>query len=256
PVLLPPQKEQVAIADVLSTWDQAIEKTERLIAAKGKRFSWLLNKLISKGDVNGEWRRVTLGEIGEISSAGVDKKSHSGEVTVRLINYLDVYRRDLIYSNELSHSVTAPPAQAERCSVRKGDVFFTPSSEVPYDIGHSAVSMETIPDAVHSYHVVRFRLKEEMDLLYRAYAFKSRDFYRQAERLCDGSGQRYVISQNNFRQMEVSIPPLDQQRNIAITLNTAREEVDLLKRQANAYRQQKRGLMQRLLTGQWRVKLM
>jgi type I restriction enzyme, S subunit len=250
----PPRNEQEMIVHNLSTWDKAIEKVERLITVKEIQFSWLLNKLISEGNWSGKWKKVKLGELGEISSAGVDKKSKHGEVSVRLINYLDVYRRDLIYSNELFHSVTAQPAQAGRCSVRKGDIFFTPSSEVPYDIGHSAVAMEDIPDAVYSYHVVRLRLKENVDLLYRAYAFKSQEFYRQAERLCDGSGQRYVISQSNFRRMEVSIPPLSQQKIIAKILNTAQKEIDLLKKQLEAYRKQKRGLMQKLLTGQWWIK--
>ena len=55
--------------------------------------------------------------------------------------------------------------------------------------------------------------------------------------------------------VSVPIPPLDQQKQIASTLNTARQEIDLLKKQAEAYRKQKRGLMQKLLTGQWRVRI-
>ena len=254
PLLLPPRNEQEGITHLLSTWDTAIENMERLLEAKEKLYSWLLNRLIDQGSVKGEWRRVKLGEVGEISSAGVDKKNSQGEIPVRLVNYLDVYRRDLIYSHELNHFVTAPPNQAKRCSVKKGDIFFTPSSEVRDDIGHSAVTMEDIPDAVYSYHVVRLRLHENWDLHYRAYAFKSQNFYKQAQMLCDGSGQRYVISQNNFKNIEVSVPPLDQQKKISSILNTAHQEIDLLKKQAEAYRTQKRGLMQKLLTGQWCVK--
>jgi len=47
PVLLPPLPEQKAIANLLSTWDEAIEKTERLIQAKERCFRWLLRKLMS-----------------------------------------------------------------------------------------------------------------------------------------------------------------------------------------------------------------
>jgi type I restriction enzyme S subunit len=52
----------------------------------------------------------------------------------------------------------------------------------------------------------------------------------------------------------VLIPSLEQQKQIASILNTARQEIDLQKRQAEAYRKQKRGLMQKLLTGTWRVR--
>jgi len=50
------------------------------------------------------------------------------------------------------------------------------------------------------------------------------------------------------------MPPIEEQKQIAATLNTAHEEIDLLKKQAEAFRKQKRGLMQKLLTGEIRVK--
>jgi type I restriction enzyme S subunit len=56
-------------------------------------------------------------------------------------------------------------------------------------------------------------------------------------------------------KVTVPLPPIDQQKQIAAILTTARQEIHLLKKQAEAYRRQKRGLMQKLLTGEWRVKL-
>lgn len=51
----------------------------------------------------------------------------------------------------------------------------------------------------------------------------------------------------------VGLVPIKEQKKIAAILTTARQEIDLLKMQANAYRRQKCGLMQRLLTGEWRA---
>jgi type I restriction enzyme S subunit len=51
------------------------------------------------------------------------------------------------------------------------------------------------------------------------------------------------------------MPLFKEQQQIAATLNTARDEIDLLKKQAEAFRRQKRGLMQKLLTGEWRVRV-
>jgi len=67
PVLFPRCEEQNKIVNLLSTWDAAIEKTEKLIEAKEKRFSWLLNRLINQGSVKEEWRRVKLGDVVEIN---------------------------------------------------------------------------------------------------------------------------------------------------------------------------------------------
>ena len=252
--MLPPLPEQKAIAGILENWDKAIEKTEKLITEKERQFDWLVKTLISDQMDNPAWQRIRLGSIGEISSAGVDKKIVEGEKNVRLINYLDVFRRDTIYSEDLGHTVTAPDTKISKCSVRKGDIFFTPSSEVREDIGHSAVAMEDMPDVVYSYHVVRLRPFIKLDLLYSAYAFKAYSFYKQASKFADGSGQRYVISQNNFRKMEISLPTLAEQGRIAEILDTGKREINCLKSHVERYRRQKQALMQKFLTGNWRVK--
>lgn len=62
-LLLPPLPEQKAIADLLSTWDSAIEKTERLIAAKEKRFQWLLDELINQNPDKSCWKSHTFSAI-------------------------------------------------------------------------------------------------------------------------------------------------------------------------------------------------
>ena len=59
----PPFPEQKAIASLLETWDTAIEKTEALIAAKEKRFKWLLKTLIRDQWDNSEWQKVQLRDV-------------------------------------------------------------------------------------------------------------------------------------------------------------------------------------------------
>lgn len=75
---IPPLPEQKAIADLLSTWDEAIEKTERLIQVKEKRFIWLLRLLISdQCAMNNEksgWKNVKLGKVGTPYSGLTGKK--------------------------------------------------------------------------------------------------------------------------------------------------------------------------------------
>ena len=254
---LPPLPEQKKIADCLSTWDSAIEKQNALINALTQRKKALMQQLLTgKKRLPGfsdEWKEVKLGDIGEISSAGVDKNIVEGEKPIRLLNFLDVYRRDFLYSHEQNHWVTANDYKIEKCSIKKGDVFFTPSSEVPNDIAISAVAMENFDNVVYSYHIVRFRIKEKWDLRYKAYAFKTDEFFKQAQRICDGSGQRYVISQNNFKNIKIKIPSLEEQTAIAEILATADRELQLQKEKLAQLQIQKKGLMQVLLTGKKRL---
>ena len=61
------------------------------------------------------------------------------------------------------------------------------------------------------------------------------------------------IKLRTLQSIEIALPPLPEQKRIAHTLNTARQEIDTLKTLTDQYRTQKRGLMQKLLTGKWRV---
>jgi len=256
-VRLPPLPEQHAIAKALSDVDGLLGGLDRVIAKKRDLKQAAMQQLLTGQtrlpDFHGEWVVKALGDVGEISSAGVDKKIRPDEVPVRLVNYLDVYRKDFIYSKDLNHWVTAPPQQAKRCAVQKGDVFFTPTSETRDDIGISAVAMEDIPAAASSYHVARLRLREPWDLCFRTYAFKTRAFLDQAETLCDGNGTRYVISQGKFRSMTVQVPPIPEQTAIAEVLTEMDAELAALEQRREKTRALKQAMMQELLTGRTRL---
>jgi type I restriction enzyme, S subunit len=249
--------EQRAIATVLSDVDALINGLDQLIAKKRDIKQAAMQQLLTGQTrlpgFSGAWEKKRLGDIGEMASAGVDKKIRHGEIAVRLVNYLDVYRKDFLYSVDLSHTVTAPFRQAKRCEVKRGDIFFTPSSETRDDIGHSAVAMENIPDAAHSYHIARLRLHDDWDLRFRAYAFKTKDFFDQAQILCDGNGTRYVISLGKFRRMTVYVPPIEEQVAIATVLSDMDADLAALEARRDKTRALKDGMMQELLTGRIRL---
>jgi len=262
PIPIPPTiAEQEAIAEALSDADALIEALEQLLAKKRQVKQGAMQELLTGKrrlpGFSGKWEVKTLGELGEITGAGVDKKIRSDEEPVRLVNYLDVYHRDFIYSKDLNHWVSAPSAQLKRCAVRKGDIFFTPSSEMPYDIAISAIAMEDISDAAYSYHVVRLRLNEENDwnLAFRTYIFKTRYFLSQAETMCEGSGKRYVITLKRFRELKVYFPSdVKEQTAIAEILSDMDAEIAALEGKLSKAREVKAGMMSVLLTGKVRLK--
>ena len=255
----PPQvSEQRAIAEALSDVDGLINALEALLAKKRAIKQATMQQLLTGKTrlpgFSGAWETKRLGEIGDISGVGVDKKVNSNEEPVRLVNYLDVYNKTFLYSKDLTHQVSARPDQVRRCAVEKGDIFFTPSSEVPDDIGCSAVAMEDIRDGVYSYHIVRLRLKIDSDIFFRAYIFNTKEFLDQASRQCDGSGTRYVISLPKFRAMTVQFPPtIEEQRAIAAVLSDMDAEISALEQRRDKTIAIKRGMMQQLLTGRVRL---
>lgn len=258
PIVIPPLAEQQAIAEVLSDTDALITSLDALLTKKRNIKQGTMQLLLTGKkrlpNFSGDWETKTLGEIGEVTGAGVDKKINPNEVVVRLVNFLDVYRKDFIYSRDLNHKVSAPPTKALSCDVKKGDIFFTPSSEIRDDVAHSAIAMEDIDDAVYSYHIFRFRLTIDWDLLFRAYIFKTRFFLNQAEVNCEGSGKRYVISLRKFRQFTVLVPPtIEEQKAIARILSEMDAEIEALEIRRDKYKAVKQGMMQELLTGKTRL---
>lgn len=256
--VFPPLAEQKRIAEVLGVWDRAIAVAGQQLDLARTQKRALMQTLLTPtrrfpGFDGQPWKEVRLGDVGVISSAGVDKKTNPAEPEVRLLNFLDVFRRDFLYDKEFDHVVTAPAAKLEQCNVQQGDVFFTPSSETRDDLARSAVAMEDMPGVVYSYHVVRLRLTEDWDMNFRAFVFQSDRFQRQAYEKGDGSGQRYVISQSNFRDMTVFVPGKAEQALIGATLKAAADEITTLETQITRLQAEKKALMQQLLTGTKRL---
>ena len=257
-IMIPPLDEQKRIADILSLCDDAIENLNTLIEKKEIYKKGVMQKVLT-GEVRfkgfkDEWQTVKLGDLATITSAGVDKKINSDEKEVRLLNYLDVFNRNKLYDNEISFITSANDTQIEKCNIKKGDLFITPSSEDREGIAKSAVAMEDFNNVVYSYHIIRLRFNKEVDLKFKSYMCDTELFHRQAYRLCDGSGQRYVISLGTFREMEIYIPKsIEEQKRIGELLSAIDDDIDNLKKLLELRKQQKKGLMQRLLTGEIRV---
>ncbi len=196
------------------------------------------------------WRRARLGEIGEFKTSGVDKKIREKEKIVNLINYMDVYKNHFITKNLDFMKVSANPHQIRTNNVRKGDILFTPSSETPEDIGHSAVVINELNDTLYSYHLVRFRLKNQsiMDLKFRGYIFNSRQILHQFESLATGV-TRFTLSKKDFENVYVIYPQnIKEQQKIAEILETVDNAIEKTDKIIEKYKRIKQGLMQDLLT--------
>ena len=264
-ISLPSLDEQKRIAAALSKIDAYLENTIKLIEEKERFKRGITKKLLTckegenipearfKG-FEGEWEIVKLGDIGTITATGVDKKINDNETPIKLLNYLDVFNRNKLYEKEISYMTTATEKQLEKCNIRKGDLFITPSSEDKKGIAKSSVAMEDFKNTVYSYHIIRVRFNKEIDLKFKSYMCDTDFFHRQAYRLCDGSGQRYFIKLDNFRNMEICIPKsIKEQEKIGGYLSLLDEEIDNLKKQKELIKEMKRGAMQKLLSGEVRL---
>ncbi len=152
-LFLPPRSEQRAIAAVLDSIDEAIERTEEVIAATERLRDSLLHELLTRGlpgqhsewkevpglgTIPASWKVVRLGDVAEVSFSSVDKKTVDGEIPVRLCNYTDVFYNRQVCAEMPFMEATASPTECQRWSLREGDVLFTKDSETVDEIGRIA----------------------------------------------------------------------------------------------------------------------
>jgi len=257
---LPSIKEQEKIVEILTILDKSISIQNELIKANEELTKGLMQKLLS-GEVrfsefNSEWEEVRLGNIGVFKTSSVDKKIYDSEKLIKLLNYMDVYKNKKIDNNYCNFTtVSASETQIKTNNLQKGDVVFTPSSETPEDIGHSAVILEDLKNVLHSYHVIRFRFSTNMDFGFRGYVFNNKKILKEFSKRATGS-TRFTLSIKDFNDAVATIPTeLKEQQKIAEVLTNADKEIDLLKNELEELKEQKKGLMQKLLTGEVRVKV-
>ena len=195
------------------------------------------------------WKKLKMGNIGTFSTSSVNKESKDNEISVSLLNYMDIYQNSVLSSSYRFQQVTAPAKQVTSSSVRNGDVFFTPSSETPNDIGHSAVFLGDAGSLVHSYHTIRFRLNEDdyFDDNYKAYAFKEEATYEYFLKRATGS-TRFTISLPIFNELEVLAPPLPEQKKIASILTSVDAVIENTQKQIGKLQDLKKATMNELLT--------
>ncbi len=247
-------KCQQRIVTLLSDVDNLIENLQILIDKKNKIFESSKQRLLNGTKRYGKWKSVKIGDIGVFDGNGVDKKINEKEKKVRLLNYMDIMHNNFIYDDMSKHFVTASEEKYNKCVVKKGDIFLTPSSETREDIGVSAVALEDSDDLVYSYHIVRFRPTIGMDMKFRAYLFQNQKFLNQASKYCEGSGKRYVCSNKKFSSFELEIPlDINEQAEIGNVLYDMESEIKMLKDKLSKYKRIKDGMMEDLLTGKVRL---
>ncbi|MCB9049700.1 MAG: restriction endonuclease subunit S [Lewinellaceae bacterium] len=246
PVPLPPLPEQQQIAAILSAWDKAIERTQALIAAKEERRKGVMRRLL-RGKVRvkgfgGAWREVHLRDIFEER-----KETGFNELPLLAITA----DRGVIYRDELDKKDTSNDDKSKYKRICPGDIGY---NTMRMWQGRSAVSnLEGIVSP--AYTIVT--PNEGIDVDFMGNLFQLPEtihlFWRFSQGLVSDTLNCKFPS---FAQIKVMIPPTyEEQAAISKILELAGEEIRLLTKRLEALRAQKKGLMQRLLTGKVRVKI-
>lgn len=234
------QNEQRRIAEFLGTWDEAIEKLERLIAAKEKLHNHLINELF----FSATGIMVAISDFAqEISWKSTDFLTLTVLSCTKYDGLVDSekYFGRRVYGSDLSKYKTVPYGCFAYATnhIEEGAI----GLQMQYDL------------ALISPMYTVFRIdNKKIDPLYLFYLLKSPHYVREFKKRTEGSvNRRGGLHWHSFSQIKVKLPNVEIQKDIAKILKYSQAELDLLNKKLAALQKQKRGLMQKLLTGTWRV---
>lgn len=254
---VPPLDEQKMIANCLATWDKVIKLQTVLLASKESRKKAFAQQLLTgKRRLPGftdNWNGVSLGDMGDAYTGLSGKnKVHFGSGKP-YITYMN------IFSNSTVDLSTFPLVEVEsdekQNKVKYGDILFTVSSETPNQAGMVSVLLDdSIEELYLNSFCFGYRLNDFKKLLpiFASFILRSDVFRKEIYKLAQGS-TRFNISKSGVLKIVFRIPSVEEQKAIANVLETADVELQLEKEKLTDLQQQKKALMQQLLTGKVRL---
>lgn len=270
------KKEQQCIVEILDTIDSAIAHTSALIAKLKQMKAGLLHDLLTRGlDENGELRDAIahpeqfkpspLGQIpkdwcfgtfGEFIAYGPQNgvyrpESDYGEDGVLIVR-IDGFYDGLLATQESFRRVRLPELEKRRYALNQGDILINRVNSIDF-VGKSAIVPQVSELTVFESNIMRLTLNKESLMPEYAIRLLTLSIQRQLRSNAKSAIAQASINQQDVKSCLVAIPSLNEQiqiveRLIAHDARIATEEAYLSK-----LKEQKKGLMHDLLTGQVRV---
>ncbi|HCE4590716.1 TPA: restriction endonuclease subunit S [Vibrio parahaemolyticus] len=262
PVLLPPLPEQRKIAQILSTWDKAISTTEKLIDVSKQQKKALMQQLLTGKKrlvdpktgkaFEGKWVQGKLEDIAVIDSGFAFKSTsfvQDDENSVPIIRMSDFKSGGLDVKEAARVSIETVNG-LDKFRLHVSDFVFGMSGSLS---NYGWVKDQDIPCYLNQ-RVGRIRSKAMAIQNFVTYLYLSEKVQQNILDKAAGAAQ-LNISVTDLRVMAISYPSVEEQQKIASVLTSADKEIELLETKLAHLKQEKKALMQQLLTGKRRVKV-
>lgn len=245
-ILLPPLDEQEKIAEILSTWDEAINLTINLIESKKQFKKALMQNLLTAKirflQFKDEWRAIKLSEICDIST-GTSKSRFIGDGKFYIVDMGSITQDGLLNLTKTTN--------LNQDFLDFGDLVM-PKDDIG---GGKIIGKVAVIDKDNTYvlsdHIFRIKTIENSNFL--AYLINSDLINKKIRREVSGTAQ-LGLSKRTIENLKIKLPNLKEQQKIAEVLMACDDEINLLNLKLENLKKQKQGLMQKLLSGKVRAR--
>ena len=250
--LAPCMKEQQKIGAYFKQLDHLITLHQRKCEQTKKLKKYMLQKMFPQ---NGEkvpeirfdgftydWEQRKLGDIGSTFTGLSGKtKEDFGHGDAQFITYMNVFSNP-VANLEMTEAVEI---DAKQNCVKKGDVFFTTSSETPEEVGMSCVMPENKDNIYLNSFCFGYRPTEKFDLDYLAYVLRADSFRQEMTFLAQGIS-RYNISKNKVMEVSIPIPNLEEQTMVGQYFSNLDHLITLHQRKCDELKKMKKYMLQNM----------
>lgn len=239
-IKLPTLNEQDKIIETLNVWDSAIEKTEKLIEKKEALLNWYAKRVL----ISGKPSKVLFSDLFKLSS---EKNTLNQSYPA-----LSVTKDGVVFQEEYFNKRVASEDTSNYLIARRNTFVF---SGLNFWMG--SVDLQTLTDVgIISPAYKVFTINS--DLIFYEYAhFLIRSNYMKRllmdSSIVGASIVRRNLDMDNLLNSAIELPTLEQQSKIVEQLSIIQKDIELNKMLLKQYKLQKQGLMQKLLTGEWRI---
>ena len=254
---VPPFPEQQKIAKILSTWDKAISTTERLIDNSSQQKKALMQQLLTgkkrllddEGKrFKGEWETQSIESLTNRVGDGIHSTpKYTDKSSIRFVNGNNLNNGSIVFS-DLTKFVDEEDAKNHHRNLSSRTILMS----INGTIGNLAIYNDE--NIVLGKSACYINVKEEVDVLFIFYKLASSEVQSHFISRLTGSTIKN-LSLTTVKSTQVALPSIPEQQKIAAVLTNADQEIELLEQQLANLQQEKKALMQVLLTGKKRVKL-
>ncbi|HAV5442520.1 restriction endonuclease subunit S [Acinetobacter baumannii] len=253
PVPVPPYFEQQKIAQILSSWDQAISATEKLLENSQQQKKALMQQLLTgkkrlldeaRSRFNIPWEKHRLGIFLK------EEKQRNKDNSISRVLSVTNHSGFVLPENQFSKRIASDEVSNYKI-VKKGQYGYNPSR---INVG-SFARLDQFENGLLSPMYVVFSIKSEnLDSDFFLYWMKSNEAKQRINNSTQGS-VRDSVGFDAISSFVLKLPEIQEQRKIAKVLSFADQEIETLQKKLDCLKQEKKALMQQLLTGKKRVKV-
>jgi type I restriction enzyme S subunit len=266
-ILLPPLEEQKAIANILQKFDelleiynQEIETLQRIKKALMKKFftegvfehkefkEVVLNDEIVK--IPKDWEVVKLGKISKSIFYGVTAKATKENTGLKFLRTTEIIDFKFDYDKLPYAEITNNVKDLDKYTLKEGDILIARAGS----IGVSTISDKDYKNIIFGSYLIKVELSKEKIFPYFLYYFLQSNFFLGLLNSAN-EGVRKNINKPFLENLDIILPPLEEQKAIAEKLSKIDELIEIKKQKKEQVQKFKKIMMKKLLSGEIRVKI-